>query len=112
MLGLATRTLGRWSQDRFHHMAQALIPLAGAGVFLGLSALTVTQLRSDGITLPFVSEARAAILILATLWAAALCWKITELYTRATGRRLLALVAFCAAMLPANAAWFMLFWVW
>lgn len=112
MLGLATRCLGGWSRARFHHMAQALIPLAGAGVFLGLSALTVTQLHSDGITLPFVGEARAAILVLATLWAATLCWKIASLYTEMTGRKVLSLMAFCAAMLPANVGWLLLFWIW
>ena len=112
MLAVATRSLGTWYPPRFHHMAQALIPLAGAGVFLGLSALTVTQLRADGIMLPYVGEARATILVLATLWAATLCWKITGLYTDATVRRLLALTAFCAAMLPANAGWFLLFWIW
>ena len=112
MLALATRSLGSWNAARFHHMAQALIPLAGAGVFLGLSALTVTHLRSDGIMLPYVSEARASILVLATLWAATLCWKITGLYSDRTARRIAALAAFCGAMLPANAGWFVLFWVW
>jgi len=112
VLGLAARCLGCWSAARFHHMAQALIPLAGAGVFLGLSALTVTQLRSDGIVLPFVGEARAAILALATLWASVLCWKITSLYTKTTVRRVLSLATFCAAMIPANAGWFLLFWIW
>lgn len=112
MLGLATRCLGDWSTARFHHIAQALIPLAGAGIFLGLSALTVSQLRADGIALPFVGEARAAVLVLSTLWAAALCWKITSLYTKITGRRVLSVVAFCVAMMPANASWLLLFWIW
>lgn len=112
MLGLATRCLGGRSTARFHHMAQALIPLAGAGVFLGLSALTVSQLRADGIALPFVGEARAAVLVLSTLWAATLCWKITSLYTKITSRRVLSVVAFCVATIPANASWLLLFWIW
>lgn len=112
MIGLATRFLGGWSMARFHHLAQALIPLAGAGVFLGLSALTVSQLRSDGIMLPFVSEMRAAMLVLATLWSATLCWKIAALYTHAEGRKIASLIAFCMAMVPANAGWLLLFRLW
>jgi hypothetical protein len=46
-LAAATLCLGRWSWARFHHLAQSLVPIAGCGVFLGLSALTVTMLRVD-----------------------------------------------------------------
>jgi polyferredoxin len=112
MLALAVRFLGGWSVARLHHLAQALIPLAGAGVFLGLSAMTVTQLRADGIIVPLVGEGRAAMLASATLWSAALCWKITALYTEARDRRIAALTAFCLAMAPANAGWLLLFRVW
>ena len=112
MLSLATRCLGRWNASRLHHLAQALIPLAGAGVFLGLSSLTVSQLRSDGIVVPFVGEMRAAMLVMATSWSAVLCWRITALYTPHRARRILALCAFCAAMMPANAGWFLLFSAW
>ena len=42
-LALANLALGRWSWPRFHHLAQALIPMAGTGVFLGLSALTISE---------------------------------------------------------------------
>jgi hypothetical protein len=51
-------------------------------------------------------------LVLATVWAAALCWKITGLYTEAAGRRVLSLAAFFLAMLPANIGWVLLFWIW
>jgi hypothetical protein len=112
MIGLATHFLGGWSMARFHHLAQALIPLAGSGVFLGLSALTVSQLRSDGIILPFVGEMRTAMLALATLWSAALCWKIAVLYTPARSRRIASLIAFCMAMAPANVGWLLLFRLW
>jgi polyferredoxin len=112
MIGLSTRFLGGWSMKRFHHLVQALIPLAGSGVFLGLSALTVSQLRSDGIILPFVGEMRTAMLALATIWSATLCWKIAALYTNATSCRIASLVAFCMAMAPANIGWLLLFRFW
>lgn len=112
MLLLATRVMGSFDPSRFHHLAQALIPLAGAGVFLGLSSLTVGQLRSDGIAVPFVGEMRAALLVMATAWSAILCWKIAALYTASRNRQAVALLAFCAAMAPANAGWFLLFAAW
>ena len=58
-LALATRALGRWSWVRFHHLAQSLIPVAGCGIFLGLSALSVTLLRGEGLRLEWVDLARA-----------------------------------------------------
>ena len=68
-LALATRACGAWSWPRFHHFAQGLIPVAACGVFLGLSSLTVTMLKAEGIVLPFVAFLRAALLIGAGLWA-------------------------------------------
>ena len=59
IVALATISLGGWSLRRFHHLTQTLIPVAGCGVFLGLSALTVTFLRGDGIVIPYVAEIRA-----------------------------------------------------
>ena len=61
-LAAATRACGRWSWPRFHHFAQGLIPLAGCGVFLGLSSLTVTMLKAEGVTSSLVSPARALLL--------------------------------------------------
>ena len=61
---------------------------------------------------PFVGEARAALLVLASLWSSLLAWRITGLYAEGFGRRAAALSAFCAAMAPANAAWLLLFWIW
>ena len=43
-----------WSAQRFHHLAQSLIPIAGAGVFLGLSANTVTLLHAEGVDIPML----------------------------------------------------------
>lgn len=76
MLTLAARCLGRRRAARFHHLAQALIPLAGAGVFLGLPSITVTQLRSDGIQPPFVGE--APLHVPASLWSAVLARRIAR----------------------------------
>jgi polyferredoxin len=112
LLALAARCLGPWRTQRLHHLAQSLIPLAGAGVFLGLSSLTVSQLRSDGIALPFMDLLRAAMLTMATCWSGILCWQVTGIYSREPGRRALALSLVGLAMAPALAGWVLLFWIW
>jgi len=111
-LALATRALGRWRGARFHHLAQALIPMAACGVFLGLSALTVTLLRQDGFDLAFVGPLRAALLAGAGLWSATLTWQISARYTADRVRRALAVIAMGVAIAIGILSWAMLFWVW
>ena len=110
-LALAARALGAWSPRRLHHLAQCLIPVAGCGIFLGLSALTVTLLKQEGVHLPFVAGIRALLLAGAGLWAASLAWRVSGLYAAAP-RRALAMVPMLAAIGAGAGAWVLLFWVW
>lgn len=111
-LGLAARALGPAKiSARLHHLAQCLIPVAACGVFLGLSALTVTLLKQEGVRLAFVPQLRAFLLAGAGLWAAGLAWRVSGLYAAAP-RRLLAMVPMLAAIGAGVGAWIMLFWVW
>ncbi len=57
----ATWLMGRGG-DVFEHLALALTPLGGAGLFLGLSATTVKLLRYEGLALDWAQPARAALL--------------------------------------------------
>src|SRR5205814_6537329 len=107
-LALATRCLGQWNARHFHHLAQTLIPLAGAGVFLGLSALTVTQLRMDGIALPYVGAARAAMLAAASLWCITLGWQVAGLYARSISARIAVVGAIIPASLFVDGGWALL----
>jgi len=45
-------------------LALALVPIAGAGVFLGLSMLTLGHLKAEGVPLAWVPTARAVLLAL------------------------------------------------
>jgi polyferredoxin len=108
----AMRSLGAWSSARFHHLAQALIPIAACGVFLGLSALTVTILHGEGINVPFVAQMRGALLIGAALWSLVLGWKIAALYSRSALRRLAASSALSLAVALGVGSWALLFFVW
>jgi len=108
----ATRLLGPWQRQRFYHLAQALIPLAGCGVFLGLSALTVNLLKGQGVPVFWANDLRLALLIGANLWTLVLAWGITGRYVPALGRRALAWGAVLLALVPVNTAWAFMFWLW
>lgn len=111
-LATAARCLGPWRSARFHHLAQTLIPLAAAGVFLGLSTSTVSQLGVDGIRIPFVGELRALILLLATSWTIVLFWKVSGRYAACTIRRISAVLLIMPALAVVDGGWFLLFWHW
>jgi polyferredoxin len=111
LLAGATRALGAWSWRRFHHLAQTLLPLAACGVFLGLSALSVTMLRAEGLALSWVGFARALFLAGAALWSIWLAWRVCGLSARALPR---GLATACVALATAVGlgGWGLLFWIW
>jgi polyferredoxin len=106
----ATRALGLWSSGRLHHLAQCLVPIAACGVFLGLSALTVTMLRGEGVALNFVGSLRAALLLGAAIWSLWLGWQISTLYTTSTVRRSMAMGSLILAVIVTSVCWVTLFW--
>jgi hypothetical protein len=109
-LALATRALGRFRSARFHHLAQGLLPVAGCGVFLGLSSLTVTLLRAEGFALGFVSPLRIALLAGAALWSSVLCWQIAGAHTRSRVRQAMAMLPSAGAIAIGVTTWALLFW--
>jgi polyferredoxin len=111
-LWLAARSLGPAPGARFHHFAQSLIPIAGCGVFLGLSAITVTMLRAEGLALDFVGPLRALLLGGAALWTIVLGWRIAGLGDAPFLRRCVASLSIAVAAMIGVASWVMLFWVW
>lgn len=110
-LALANRALGGWSWPRLWHLAHALIPLGGLGVFLGLSATTVSLLRGDGVRMLWADEARATLLVLVSLWCLHLAWRILGRHAQGT-RRLAALGGVALAIGAILVAWWLMFWGW
>jgi polyferredoxin len=112
LLAASVRAAGPWSWPRFHHLAQALIPMAGCGVFLGLSAITVTLLHTEGLAWPAgVAAARVLLLAGALLWCVQLSWHIAGGWS--SGLRRIAAVAGTALVAAASGfCWVLLFWVW
>jgi hypothetical protein len=50
-------------------LSLSLIPLAGIGLFLGLSMMTATHLRAEGAPLGWLPVARGALLAVGLLWS-------------------------------------------
>jgi hypothetical protein len=93
-------------------LALCLLPLAGASVFVGLSMLTLAQLRAEGITFAWLPAARAALLLVGSAWTLSLGARRLRATSAPLSRRLAALA--CFAVPPALVAglWCLPFYVW
>lgn len=111
-LAAATRLLGPWRSQRFYHLSQALIPIAGIGVFLGLSALTVNLLKAEGVPVYWVNDLRLLLLTLANLWSLSLFAGICSRYATNPAIKLKAVVAVFPSLLLIDYAWALMFWLW
>ena len=112
LLALGVRLAGPWRTQRLHHLAQALIPVAGIGVFLGLSAVTLTLLRGEGIVLHWVQPLRLALLVAASLWSLRLGWGVLRAWGLPRARAAGALLPVAVALAWVGSAWGWLFWWW
>lgn len=112
LLILSQRSLTHCNRQALYHLSHALIPLAGTGVFLGLSAITVTMLKAEQAPLFWVSPVRVALLIGASGWGLILFWKIANLYTIYKSRQILATGFGAATIAFITSAWWLLFWGW
>lgn len=111
-LALATKALGRFKWSLFHHLAQGLIPVAGCGVFLGLSSNTLSLLKVEGLELAFIPYFRITLLLVASLTSLCLMWMIAGRYTKSSGRRLLGVTAAALCVIISVVNWILLFWLW
>ena len=103
---LALRAAARFAGGlRWHQLALALVPLAGAGLFLGLSMMTLSQLRAEGIVPGWVAPARIALLAAGAAWSAWLGARLVAQHAPALSRRVAAWLGF---MLPVALS----VWVW
>src|SRR5574341_391894 len=104
--------LARDARTDWKVLALCLLPLAGASVFLGLSMLTLSQLRGEGITFAWVPAVRAVLLAAGTAWALSLGARRLLAAPAPLARRLAALG--CFAVPPALVAglWCLPFYVW
>jgi hypothetical protein len=88
-----------------HHIVQALIPLAAACLFSGLLSLTVSQLRSDGVVIPYSDQFRGGIVLAAAAWSAALVFRIGVFYDTRLANRVLATLIMAVPITSFSIAW-------
>ncbi len=103
-LALAARPLpGSWRANALA-FAYTLTPLAGAGLFVGLTSLTATLAHAEGLRLAWLPVARAALLLLGGAWSVWLAHR--QLGARVdVARRALSLGAMTIAVGGVLAAW-------
>jgi hypothetical protein len=98
-LWLAARVL-RNPAVTWQRLSLALVPMAGAGVFLGLSMLTLGHLKAEGVSLAWVPAVRAVLLVLGGSFSAylmaRLCW--TQRSLRTAGATVLAMAPLALAL--------------
>lgn len=111
-LAAATRLLGPWTAQRFYHLSQALIPMAGFGVFLGLSALTINLLKAEGIPVFWASDMRLLVLTAGNLWSLVLFYGICRHYVSNKAVLCAATLVACASLVLIDYAWALTFWLW
>jgi polyferredoxin len=102
----------RWIPVGVHKLALALIPSAGAGVFLGLSATTVTLLKHEGVQAAWAGPVRFTFLTLAVLWTIRLFWRLVGKRTTRRSRKILAMLPLIAGLVPFCTAWILFFVIW
>lgn len=122
-IGLVTLTLGggiwlavllaaRLARLDWRALALGLTPLAGIGLFLGLSMMSVNHLRGEGVLLAWLPVARAALLALGALWSAWLGARLIVTARPGLLRAALALAAWAAPIGAVVTAWIFVFYIW
>ncbi len=90
----------------------ALTPLAGLSVFLGLSALTLSMLKAEHITLVGIAELRILLLVMAYVWSGFLLWRMIIKTDIARGRQFAAWTVILASAALVGASWITMFFIW
>jgi hypothetical protein len=109
---IGTAAAARLVRLNWRTLSLALIPLAGIGLFLGLTMMTATHLRAEGLPLSWLPPARASLLAAASIWSG---WLGARLIIRAQAgvwRVALALAAWAVPLAAVAAAWILVFFVW
>ena len=102
----------RWGRPGLHKLAQALIPSAGIGVFLGLSATTVNLLKHEGVQTAWVAPVRFTLLTLAVLWTLRLFARLLAARPGGVPRKVLAWLVLAAGLAPFCWSWVLFFAIW
>ncbi len=101
---VAARAVPGKTLQRAFALSYVLVPLAGAGLFVGLSSLTATLARAEGVSLVWLPAARLTLLCLGGAWSLWLGYRQIEPLVGGI-RRLAALGAIFLAVAGTLGAW-------
>lgn len=108
---LASISLAAWLADRanlsWQRLSLALVPLAGTGVFLGLSMLTLAHLKAEHVALDWVPPVRIILLAVGNGFSAWLGWRLID--ATASVRRLSAFAVYALPLALITTIWAMAF---
>jgi polyferredoxin len=106
------RLAARLAGADWRRLTLALTPLAGIGLFLGLSMMTATHLRAEGVPLGWLPGLRAALLAVGVGWSVWLGGQVLKVSRGGTPAKLLAGVVGLVPVAVVAASWLFVFYVW
>lgn len=109
---LGTYAAARAARLDWRALALALVPLAGVGLFLGLSMMTATHLRAEGAALGWLPWLRGALLGAASAWSLWLGARLIAQPGRSWPRLLAALGAWLVPVGSVAGVWILVFYIW
>ncbi|HEX8964750.1 MAG TPA: 4Fe-4S binding protein, partial [Rhodocyclaceae bacterium] len=93
-------------------LALGLTPLAGVGLFLGLSMMTANHLRAEGVPLGWVSPVRIGLLALGVVWSGWLGVRLIGTSNIPLTRRFAAAGSYALPLVAIGGAWVLTLFVW
>lgn len=105
-------TAGRLAGVPWRRLILGLVPLAGIGLFLGLSMMTATHLRAEGAALAWLPGARAALLTLGCGWSAWLGWRLLAAGAGGRAARIAAALLWLLPLALVAGNWWLVLFVW
>ena len=109
---LTVRAAAHLAGIDWRRLALGLLPLAGIGLFLGLSMMSATHLRAEGIALDWLTPLRAALLVAALGWSAWLGWKLIIVGAAGTAAHAITMLLWLLPLTAVGASWWLTFFVW
>ena len=109
---LAVRTAARLAGIDWRRLALGLVPLAGIGLFLGLSMMSATHMRAEGVALGWLPALRGVLLAIGILWSAWLGGQLVRVGAGGTAHRLLAGLVWLLPLGAVGGIWWLIFFVW
>jgi len=105
----ATAAAAKLAGLDWRRLALGLVPLAGIGLFLGLSMMSATHLRAEGVALGWLPGLRAMLLAVGVLWSLMLGTRLIGTGAAALPAKSLATLIWLLPLVAVGSTWFRVF---